>query len=296
MTATSVCVPRGSSSCPLPLWETLKDHKFRKYYIGIVYFWDCLRFKFGAVLSSTVIPPCPALSCSGDPQPSTLSWTRDLGPPEADDPPFDSSPHFLSSHHEGTASSQVGCPQWRLYPSLTWGCLCTHTFLLPGVHPAVYPVAGWKFERGQSNLVTPDVSWNLNQAIPRVVLTNSYSFMPCYILLHLICRMKKIPEGVPEGGEKIIYQFKASRYNFGSTYMTTRVTSTQKPLIDTQKQTKKGTQAYYRKSSNQTGENKAQNEDTKERKITKTTRKQMAISTYLLIILSVNGLNAPIKR
>nr|XP_045380190.1 uncharacterized protein LOC123619697 [Camelus bactrianus] len=194
MTATSVCVPRGSSSCPLPLWETLKDHKFRKYYIGIVYFWDCLRFKFGAVLSSTVIPPCPALSCSGDPQPSTLSWTRDLGPPEADDPPFDSSPHFLSSHHEGTASSQVGCPQWRLYPSLTWGCLCTHTFLLPGVHPAVYPVAGWKFERGQSNLVTPDVSWNLNQAIPRVVLTNSYSFMPCYILLHLICRMKKIPE------------------------------------------------------------------------------------------------------
>ena len=54
------------------------------------------------------------------------------------------------------------------------------------------------------------------------------------------------------------YQFKASRYNYGSPYMNPVVTTNQNPTVEgIVKERKKGIQAYYkRKSSNHNGRNK----------------------------------------
>ena len=93
------------------------------------------------------------------------------------------------------------------------------------------------------------------------------------------------------------YQFKASRYNYGSTYMNPMVTTNQKPMIDTQKPKRKEPK-HRRKENHQTtmgGKKKRRNEQgrTTKNKQTKTknwqTRNKMAISTYLSIItLHVN--------
>ena len=52
------------------------------------------------------------------------------------------------------------------------------------------------------------------------------------------------------------YQFKASRYSYGSTYLKSMVNTNEKHTIDSQKPKKKGTQVYKRKSSNHKKKNK----------------------------------------
>ena len=70
-----------------------------------------------------------------------------------------------------------------------------------------------------------------------------------------------------------------------------------KPTIGTQNQERKGTRTYHlKKSSNHKGRNKRKNRELLKKKNHKTTN-EMAIRTHLsIIILNVNGLNAPIKR
>ena len=69
------------------------------------------------------------------------------------------------------------------------------------------------------------------------------------------------------------YQFKASRYNYGSIYMNPMVTTNQKPTIDTQKLRRKELKHTTKENHQITmGETKRRNE---QRRTTKTTGKQV---------------------
>ena len=85
------------------------------------------------------------------------------------------------------------------------------------------------------------------------------------------------------------YQFKVSRYSYGSTYLKNRVTTNQKHTVDSQKPKR-------REYKHNTTEKSSKHKKEPKKKKTKTMNK-MAISTYLSIItLNVNGLNVPLKR
>ena len=64
------------------------------------------------------------------------------------------------------------------------------------------------------------------------------------------------------------YQFKESSYSYGSTYLNSSVTTTQKHTIDSQKNKKKGSQTCYNtKENHQIRKGKTKEEKTLEEQI-----------------------------
>ena len=91
------------------------------------------------------------------------------------------------------------------------------------------------------------------------------------------------------------YQFKASRYSYGSTYLNSTVTTNQKYTTDSQKPKRKKCK-YITKKNHQTIKGKTKRINKENYKINLKTRNKMAINTYLPIItLNVHGINALIK-
>ena len=86
------------------------------------------------------------------------------------------------------------------------------------------------------------------------------------------------------------YQSKASRYKKGLTYLQNKATTNQTQIIHSQKQEDISIKGYHPTKKKEKG--------TKEKhRINRKTRFKMAININLsLITLTVNGLNAPIKR
>ena len=65
------------------------------------------------------------------------------------------------------------------------------------------------------------------------------------------------------------HKFKSSRYNYGSTYMNTMVTTNEKPTMDTQK-TKRKEQKHTSKEIHQTTREKTKRRRNEQKRTTKT--------------------------
>ena len=91
------------------------------------------------------------------------------------------------------------------------------------------------------------------------------------------------------------YQFKTSRYNYGTTYMSPMVNTNQKPMIDMQKPKRKELK-HTTKGNHQTTTRETKRRNEQNYKNNWKTRNKMVITAYLSVTtLNVNGLNAPIK-